>query len=94
MEEDPAPLQVGPHLGAGLHALVLKPQLLHPNLTHRTIVNIQNKQRIVENVLRIRYNSLTSAVYHHHTSTRLQSFSNLDGIHQQKKPNNITKNVC
>jgi hypothetical protein len=34
MEEDPPPLQVGPHLGAGLHALVLKPQLLHPNLTY------------------------------------------------------------
>ena len=35
MEEDLAPLQVGPHLGAGLHALVLKPQLLHPNLTYK-----------------------------------------------------------
>ncbi len=38
MEEDPASLQVGPHLSAGLHALVLKLQLLHPNLTYNWVV--------------------------------------------------------
>ncbi len=66
MEEDPAPLKVRPHLGAGLHALVLKPQLLHPNLTYSTIGGIQDKRRIVEYTLQIRSNSLISTVYHHH----------------------------
>jgi hypothetical protein len=53
MEENPPPLQVRPHLGAGLHALVLKPKLLHPNLTNNWWYSlIQDRLRIKNSRIR------------------------------------------